>query len=138
MTQTNSDQNPLQKSCSYLKKMTFGGTNSILILFILYHLMRPLCAWWHVAAMEKTRRWTTCKCGPDSSQSRVLSLHRASQFSESINRPCLLCSTQWPWCRFGLEWYVTDFGPVFQMSHFKHELTRQREDQATCQRWSDD
>lgn len=86
----------------------------------------------------KTLRWTRCECIPDSLWSTVCPLHSAFQVCESINRPYLLCSTQWPWDRSGLEWHITDFGPIFQMSHFKHDLTRQREGQATCQRWSDD
>lgn len=44
MTQTYGNQSPLEKTYSYLKKMTFGGANSTLILFVVYCLKHLLCA----------------------------------------------------------------------------------------------
>lgn len=56
-TKTNSYQNPLQKTCSYLEKMTFGRANSILILFMVYclkHSIGIFCMPGDVAAVGNT------------------------------------------------------------------------------------
>lgn len=64
-------------------------------------------------------------------------LCKSFQICGKHHRPYGLCFAQWLWDWFSLEGCVINIAPMFQMSHFKYEETRQGEGQATCQKWSD-
>lgn len=113
-----------------------GEANSILNLLVVYYLKHLRSIFRVSDYVMGTLRWPRCRCGPDGLYSGAFPLQVFPDLWKASQTLWPLFA-QWLWDWFSLEGCVINIAPMFQMSHFKYEETRQGEGQATCQKWSD-